>query len=831
MQKKVILSVVYAFCFLTFTSLLHSQAAPAHTQQTAESTDKPVLDKRIIRNIQIIRHNSNQFITLDAIKNSITYKEGDIFSSAKSNKTIKKLFNLGFFENIKIRASLVGTDQIDLFIILDELPHVTDIQISGNKNISDAKIESELNLSKLRAVNERILQGIVKKLRKLYQEKDFHFVDIKSDLEIKDDNKATIIIKIDENSKSLVKRVQFKGNKHIRSKDLAKSIFTREDWLFSFATKAGSYQPDKLEKDKRYLENHYKTLGYMNAKVTDAQVKIDPKTNHYTIVFTINEGDLYRIKDVHVQAIEQVSEYEFLKHIPIKPGMPFSIKDVMDSIDILKKIVSEFGYLFADIQPSIVPDETDKTVDLSFEIETGAKVFLNRLTIKGNKKTRDHIIRRKVIAIEGARLTQQQLDISKQRVEAMSFWEKENGVQWKINRINDQLADLDLILKEAKTGKIIGQIGWGGNQMNMQSASEGFNWGVNIYDINLFGKGLQFNCAFNWSKYEWSGIVDITEPYLLDRPLEVGYNFHIDKAYRSQELWNIKNLTERYIGTAFHAGYILSRWSMDTVIRGLIGIEGVQLNQRPQLNECAQGLPGSVAYGKVIREEFKNGLVYSLGLEVGQDMRNHIVHPSGGFQWSLISRVGIPSETFGYFKIDADYSWYTSLIDEMSLVLCFHTHLGYIKALKNKTIPFKELFNIGGPATVRGFEWGEISPSINLDPYRKEDDICGRMAEPIGGRKAFVVNLELTFPIKRDHSMSGALFYDGGSGWCPPKLDLTQEERRKYLQNACFDYRQSIGVGFRMTQPQPIRIDWGFKLDRRPGESAHEVHLTTYREF
>ncbi len=831
MPKKVMPLARHTLCLCAALFFMFNVYAQQATTTQANISAQQRLSSRIIHNITVVRHHPNQFITDEAIKNAIGYIEGTPFNPAKSNAVIKKLFRLGFFENIKIKAKLVNNDQIDLFIILDELPQVVDILMSGNKSLSDVKIENELKLGELRAVDQRILQDIVRKLRKLYIEKDFHFVDIQSDLQIADGNKATIIITIHENVRSLVKRVRFKGNDHVRSKDLAKAIFTREDWLLSFATKAGSYQPDKLEKDKRYLENYYKTLGYMNARVTDVQIDLDPQTKHYAITFVIHEGDMYLVKDVHCQAIEHISEHDFVKHLPIKPGTPFSIKDVMDSMDVLKKIVGEFGYLFADIQPSIVPDETNKTVDVSFEIETGSKVFLSRLTIKGNKKTRDHIIRRKVHIPEGAMITQQALDLSKQRVEALSFWDKENGVQWKINRINDQKADLDLIVKEAKTGKIIGQIGFGGNQMNMQSASQGFNWGVNIYDVNLFGRGIQFNTSANWSPQEWSAVVDVTEPYLLDRPLAVGYNFHVDKAYRSEELYNLKNLTERYMGSSIHAGYLCSRWSIDTIFRGIVGFEGIHLNHPPELAPGTESQPGALTYYKVVRQTFKSGTMCFIGLEAGQDIRNHIVHPSAGYQWSFASRIGLPSLNFGFCKLDFDYSWYTSLIDEYSLILCFHTHLGYIRALQNKTIPFKELYNIGGPATVRGFEWGEISPSVNLNPWRLPDEICGRMAEPIGGRKALVVNVELTFPITRDHTKTGALFYDGGSGWCPQNLNITPTERACYLQNACFDYRQAIGIGFRMTEPQPIRIDWGFKLDRRPGESASEVHFTTFREF
>ncbi len=801
------------------------------TEQTVEKQQPKPLHEKIIRTIKIVRNNPNKYLTEAAIKTYVPYKEGGPFDPQKSNLAIKKLFNLGFFDQIQLRGSNVIDDKVDIFFILNELPEVIDIEITGNKNLSDQKIEKELKLSDLRAISERKLNEIVRKIKKLYQEKDFHTVDIKSEIKISDGNKATVIINIDENAKSLIKRIFFNGNTHVPSKNLKRAIFSREDWLFGFITKAGSYQADKFEQDKRYLENYYKTLGYISAKVANAKVSLDPKTKQYTVTFTINEGDQYRIKDLHVQGNDKLSEYELLQHLPMKSGAIYSMKDIMDSIETLKKIYGEFGYIFVDIQPSIVPDEENKTVNISFEVDLGDKVYLNRITIKGNKKTRDHIVRRQILLHEGELLSHQRMELSKQRVEALSYWDKEEGVQWKINRLNDNLADLDMILHEAKTGKLIGGLGWGGNEMNASSAASGFNWTLDVSDVNFLGKGLQFNANARWSREEWSTAIDFTEPYLMDRPISVGYNFHLNKISRSEDLNQIKDLSERYMGTSFHAGYMYSGWEPTTFLRGVVGIENIKLNNRPTLADNVGHLPGANAYQRIILEQFKNGTMTYLNLEAGQDIRNHVVHPSGGFQWSTLARAGLPTQKFGFFKIDFDYSWYTSLIDEYGLVLCFHTHLGYVKPLKNKTIPFRELFNIGGIASVRGFEWGEISPSFMLDPYIKEDDITGRMGEPIGGEKAFFVNLELSFPIKKDYTLKGTIFYDGGSGWQPPRLPITSEDCCKFIRNASFDYRQSIGIGILMLQPQNLKIDWAFKLDRRPGEKAYEVHFSTYKQF
>ncbi len=814
---------------IAIVSRAHADEEPATTSKTLIAAPQ----ERIVNKISIVRKNPNKYLTQESIASFIPFKEGEPFDRTKTNAFIKKLYQTGYFEHVAVRATDIEPGKIDLFIVLKELPEVVDIELTGNSQISDTKIEQTLKLSELRAINQARLNSIIKKLKKLYQEKDYHLVDIDGQIKITPDNKATIIITIKEGGKSLIKRIYFKGNTHVSEKMLKKSIFTREDWLFGFMSKAGSFQPDKFEKDKRYLENYYKTLGYLTAKVTDATVTQDPTTKQYSVTFTIQEGDLYHIKDIHVQGTEQLSEQELLRYLPIKTGMLYSIKDIMDCMEKLKDIFGDYGYLFIDVQPNIVPDEVTKTVNVSFDIELGKKVHLGRLTIKGNKKTREHVIRRKINIAEGELISHRAMEASKERVEALSFWEHENGVTWKTNRVNDETADLELLLKEAKTGKIYGTIGYGGNQSNPNFPSSGFNGSLNIHDINFLGKGLQASLGISGSVGAWATALDFTEPYFMDYPVALGFNFHFNNINRSQELDKINDLSERFVGSSLHAGYITSRWTIDTIFRSLLGFENISLNRPPSLSNNAQGA-GRLAYQKLICDEFRSGTIYYLTQEIGQDCRNHIIHPSGGFQWGFVGKLGAPIGTFGFFKLDADYSWYTSLIDEYGLTLGFHTHAGYVRALSRKCIPYNELYNIGGPATVRGFEWGEISPTFNLNPgfVRPEDDSSEyRCGEPIGGRKAFYINLELSFPIKRDYSIKGALFYDGGSGWCPPALNLTQREFNRYVCNSCFDYRQSIGIGIRMVQPQPLTIDWGFKLDRRPGESPYAVHFGMYREF
>jgi outer membrane protein insertion porin family len=199
-------------------------------------------------------------------------------------------------------------------------------------------------------------------------------------------------------------------------------------------------------------------------------------------------------------------------------------------------------------------------------------------------------------------------------------------------------------------------------------------------------------------------------------------------------------------------------------------------------------------------------------------MRNHPIYPTSGYNWVVDTKTGLPHGRggFSFFKIILDGSWYTPIIQEYGVTLRWHAFLGFIKSINNGSVPYRELFHIGGPATVRGFKYGQIGPSL--------------LGSSLGATKAFTTSLELQIPITPDGNMRGYLFYDGGAGWDTP--DASQIPYT-LLQNNNFDYRHAIGFGLSLAQPTPVRVDWAFKLDRkkRRGESLSEVHINMSQSF
>lgn len=802
-----------------------------HAGATDTQTDVHLGPKKI-KDIIITRYTGNQLggnplLPEEAIRNSIPYTQGEVFKAEKTNALIKKLYALGgqfsYFEQIEVMGEDVDDEHMNLHVITTEKPRMQEVVLTGNKKVTDKEIKEKIALESIKALNTHDLERIQQILKKLYREKDFHNAAIATTIEDVDGN-TTAKITIDENKKTLIKRVFFKGNDVISSKKLRNVIFTREDWILGFTSKAGSYHPDNLEIDKRIIENFYKTHGYLKARVTKVDIVNVPEENCFLVTFHIHEGQQYRIASVQAQGNDLLTQEEILERLPVRSGQIYSERTLHSSIELLRKLWGNCGYIFADIEPLVLPNDKTLTVDVAFNSELGERVYLNRINIKGNKKTREKVIRRRLSLMEGNLLTNTAMDHSKNRVELLSYFDKQNGANWKINRLDNGTADADLIVKEVNTGRIGGNIGVGGSPKNMASASQSFRVGGAISDINLMGTGIRFNFGGEWSKEEWSINFNMADPWFMDRPILAELDLHVIKSDYSSELKDLKSFDERNVGGFIGSGFIVPsyyEYLKETACSFRLGFEDITYSQPPQVIDSANKFADLRQI--IARRRFQEGGMVYLHSMFSQDLRNHETHPTSGYRWAVDAKLAFNAHKgdFGFFKFIADASWYTPLIDNDKLIFGIHGFAGYIHPFEGKVIPWRELFHVGGPATVRGFLFGQIGPQFD--------------GSPIGGRKAFFWNAELIFPITADFNIKGAFFWDGGAGWDTPTVcGLTPEQHKTYtehLHNDKFDLRQAIGFGIRMQRPSPIKIDWGFKLDRRKGEKHKELHFSAYREF
>ena len=362
------------------------------------------------KRINAIIITGNYIVSNETIRAQVPFKEGDLLKSYKLPELIKSLYSLksgdetkigGYFTAIDIKGEDIDADTINIHIIVQEKKHIESINFVGNNHLKESDIENKLHLSEIKALDPQELTIIADNIKKLYAEKDYHDAQITSDYKDVDQFHIAVTFTIDEGSATYIKRVLFEGNKTFTSKRLRSFLVTKEDWLLGFLQKAGSYHPEALQYDRRMLEDFYQSNGFLTARVTDVNIEVNPKINGFVITFVIDEGELYTIDKVSAQGNNIISEEEILMRIPIQAGQLYSKEQVRFALEGIRIMWGEFGYIDADVTPSIQADREKKTVSIKFLSDLGTKKSVNRIFITGNNKTRDSIILKIAMALTG----------------------------------------------------------------------------------------------------------------------------------------------------------------------------------------------------------------------------------------------------------------------------------------------------------------------------------------------------------------------------------------------------------------------------------------------
>ena len=558
------------------------------------------------------------------------------------------------------------------------------------------------------------------------------------------------------------------------------------------------------------MEYFYRDLGYLNAKVVDTNVAFVKNNQEIHVTFEIKEGDEYHVSEVKALGDDIFTDEELSENIDIEAGKPFSNKQVITTINRLKNMWGRKGYVYADVYPQLKPNKEDKTVAITFHTERGTQMRINRINITGNAITRDKVIRREIVLEEGDLLTSEKMNQSRAKIEYLGFFERD-GVNWKIHRLTNELADLEMNVKETKTGQFNLNFTYGSDQHSQSRSVKGI---LNLKKRNLFGNGWDIGLALQGNRHRFQRFqFDFFDPYLFDTSSSGAFNFYI----KQEEYDQWKNVTprplERISGGTIKIGFNLPK--LDEHLQFIIelGVESID-NNDPEVVGVSDDI--RLILEPRVARAFEKGNLNWVAANLIKDTRNHRVYPTEGYRIAFNSKFAFPltNNTFSIAKAQLEASWYTSLIERNSLILAIHVKAGMVRSFsESKIIPYKELFHMGGQDSVRGFVWGSIGPAF--------------LREPVGGRNMVQFNTELIFPLIEDYSMKAHIFYDAGAGWDTPKENYSEEAKKLIIRDK-FDLRHSIGFGINLLYPQPVKVDFGYKLDRKRelGESAHEWHLS-----
>jgi len=793
--------------FLSFAGfwLLTGNAVCSHSLTTDPTKLHAEYDGKKIRNIIV---QGNKYVKADAILRRSPYKAGGSFDPKQSSTAIHNIYDLGRFRQVAIDAQKVTAETIDVYIVVEEKKLLEKIDFKGNRNLKSKQIKEKLHLDKLATIDEETLYRVADKIKKIYAEDNRHEVEVSYKIIPNKENpdKATARFTIQEGRSAKVKRVHFIGNKAIPSRKLASVIFTRENWLLNFLDGSGVFSSEMLEMDRHRLEYFYRDHGYMMAKVSKGEVKFDATRRDIEVTFHIVEGDCYTVNSLDVIGDEIHDAKELLPLIVLELDKPFCQSNVVKSINRMKDLYGEQGYIDADIYPQVKPNEETKTVDITFNVDRAKKLYSNRISITGNKVTRDKVIRRQLEIVEGELVTTRKLKASQSAVEFLGFFEHD-GANWRIHRVAENQADLEMNVQETKTGNFNVSLSYGTDQYNPTPSLRGT---IALQKSNMFGQGWDLGGMLQANRHRIKKCeANFFDPHIFDSDVSMGINLY--KRWDEFEQWTTTNVTpiQRVLGADFQFGFWLPKVDKRLKLVLDIGFENIDTN-----NPHARGQYRDLLE-PIVKRTFEDGFLNWIGLQLLKDTRDHPVFPTTGYRMSVGSQAAFPflNKKFSYLKSEMEGSYYTPLIGSDKLVLCLHGKMGNIRSITaEKTIPYKELYHMGGQSTVRGFVFGGIGPAW----------ITG---DPLGAQDMLQFNTEFIFPLIPDYSMKAHFFYDAGAGWDTPKKDI---QNTSLIQRDKFDLRHSVGFGLKLVKPMPAQIDWGFKLDRKKDrhESPSEFHLS-----
>ncbi len=733
-----------------------------------------ILGKERLHHIEV---KGNRRIEADAILGAMQTRDGDLLSPMRLREDLKSIFRMGYFTDVKFDVSETPQGRV-LTVIVAEKPSIRSIVIQGNRKVKKKTLMETMELKTLAVASEPVIKEAIDKALKIYREKGYYEARITYELKPITPQEANLVLTVDEGGKIFITEIKFEGLKSIKPKKLKKVMETREKGLplVSNITGAGKLVKDILERDVEKIGAYYYNKGHIKAKVGDP--KIDIREGKIYITIPIVEGPQFKVGKVDLQGDLLAEKKELKGKLGIRKAKIYSREVIQTDITTLSDFYADKGFANADISPLLKENMKTLTVDITFDIGKGKKVYFDRIEVAGNVKTRDKVIRRELRVYEQEMFSASKLKRSMANLKRLEYFEDVN-FSTSPGSTPDRM-NLKVTVKERPTGSFGVGLGY-----STQDQLVGM---VEVSQSNLFGRGQQLRVQGIIGSIASRYRISFVEPYLFDRPLGLGI-----------DAYNWERIFDEYTRQSFGGSVRLShplRWNFTRVFTSY-RFENVKLFD---LSFAATLTPTIVEAASI-----RNTSAATIGFR--RDSRDSLFMPTHGSDFSLtLEWAGLGGDV-AFIRYLIDAAKYVPL--KWGTVFVLHGRVGFLQALNYGKQPAYEKFYLGGLDSIRGFKYAEISPR---DPITNQR---------IGGEKFFQINTEIRFPVPvlKKYGLIGLFFFDAGNVYGPPSSSYP-------------NVRTSAGGGFRWFSPMgPLRVEWGYNLNKKPFERQSAWEFTVGGAF
>jgi len=758
--------------FISFAVLWSLAGAFALDAQEEERDFPEVAEIRIV--FDGFRAVSDPFVL-----SNIQIREGMDYNPVLVDQSIRSLYDSGYFEFVEVSVEPAGEDAVDMVVQLVSKYLISEIRYNGNDKYSNSRLASKIELEAGDALDEYLVSVAADKLAEYYVEKGFPDVDVDYRLDRDPETGyASVTFDINEGGKVKITDIRFEGNEAYKDKKLRKEIQTKESNILSWLTGDGKYSEVKFKEDLEALRQFYRNEGYLDVVIDESLVDFDFKTEKKVrITVTVDEGRRYSLGEFTVEDATIYTEGELLSVVEIETGQPFSPQDVDDAAGAIRDYYTSRGYLETRVRAERVPNMETRRIDVVFRIRESEKFYVESIKVEGNTKTKSRVIIRELALRPGDVFDLTRMETSRKRLENTNYFEDV--------RLNPETTnvpgrkDLGITVREGRTGNFSLGAGFGSVETAViffevsQGNFDLFNWRSGFQ-----GDGQKFRFRASLGTNSNQVQLSFEEPWLFEQRLAFGVElFRTESDFNSTEFDELRTGFELYLRRRLFE-LVEARLSYRLELVEIFDVAGDIDDPQPD------GVPD--VFQRAEGEE----LVSKVGLTFLRDTRESLIFTRKGNRTSLETEFAGLGGDVNYYKFEARTAHFVPTFDTLQQSFSVVGRLGAIAPFGDSDeVPFYDRFFLGGPDSLRGFEFRDIGP--------RDDDALSD--EAVGGNTFGLLSFEYLFQVAEPLGL--AVFYDAGF--------VNEEEYDFDLSN----YADNWGVGARvLLMGSPLKLDLGFPI-------------------
>ena len=748
--------------------------------------------------VRAIQVEGLQRISIGTVFNYLPIQTGEVLDQNRSAQAIRALFKTGFFKDVQLQR-----EGNTLIVRVDERPAISSIELEGNKDLQTEDLLKglkEIGLKEGKVFNRQTLDKVEQELRRQYFSHGKYGVKIQSKITPLSRNRVAILLKISEGTVARISQINIVGNKQFPDDELVDLFELSTSNLLSFYTKDDQYSKQKLSADLERLRSFYLDRGYIKFTIESTQVSITPDKKEIYITVNVKESPIFTLEEVRLAGDLIVNPDELIPLVQVGPGDIFSRKRATETTTAISERLGEEGYAFANV--NMVPDinEDQRTVNLTFFVDPGKRVYVRRINIKGNTKTRDEVIRREIRQMEAAPASTSKIEASKSRLERLGYFEEVNVETPAVAGSPDQI-DVEYTVQEKSAGNISAGVGF--------SQTQGLIFNASVTQENVLGTGKRINFTFNNSNVSTIYRIGFFNPYFTLDGISLGYD--ISYSATDGQAANVSRFATDEFDAGINFGIPLNetdrlrlnidfrRIKIKTFLNTPCEIRSTLPNGTNNPRCSFLGLVGNNAGFVDLNGTTFNSFPVAIGWT--HDSRDRAVFSSDGGIQSLAALATVPGLDLEYYKINYRIKYFFPLSRDFTLALSGDMAYGDGYGGTDE-LPFFENYFAGGVQSVRGFRDNTLGPrDSNGDPF--------------GGNVKLVASAELFFPvpfINYEKARLGA-FFDAGNVY-DNKIDLG-------------DIRYAAGLSAEWLSPfGALKVSVAQPLNKRNGDDIQQFQFS-----